>query len=468
MVQRWVSSSREQTNMNRRLFFRLLALFLCCLVLPAAERTKKTPAAKTLANSLSPERLDEMEEASRAFADRFVSILSDACDTARKNAESDTATREALRVKLHHCSSVYSIASSSNPLSQILNLVTVSTLAYIRWVKEEHAKAIFGAGAGTIEAAFTEIHADIWKVAERFLSPQELSDLRQIIIDWRKAHPEDRLIAYMRFDDFATTMGSASDQSARGFFAQVAEANRNMAATRDFAERAFFYARRAPRLFQWQAERTSEAILENPDIRQVLDDFHQTTAVLRDVGGEIRRIDERYVMITGVLAHVEAILERADQVGTTIQGALRESEVSFQGINDASTNLNEMLNTANRLYSMIRSNRLSDSPPARPPEPFDVRHYSTAAGEFARASRDMNDLLRQTEGVVASPAWTKRIEEINNTTQQEINHVSVRVIQIIVIFFALLALYSWFAHRLRNRASFSTVNSASFIGKTQD
>ena len=439
--------------MNRTLLFRLLVLSFCCGVLAAADRAKKAVPAKTLASSLSPQKLDDMEEASCAFADRFVSIFSDACDKLRKDAVSDAAAREALRLKLHHCSSVYSIATTPNPLSQILNLVTVSTLGYIRWVKEEHAKEVFGAGAAILEEAYKEIHEDVWKLAERFFSPQEISDLRQIILDWRKKHPTDRLVAYVRFDDFAAGMdGATAGQTAKGFFAQVAEANRNVVATRQFAERAFFYSKRAPRLLQWQIERTSEALLENPDIRRVLDDFHQTTAALRDVGTELRRVDERYGMITGILARVEEILERANQVGLTIQGALRESEASFQGINDASTSLNEMLNTAQNFYSTVRSNNLSDPPSTQPSEPFDVRHYSMAAIELARASRELNSLVRDTEGMVASPAWSRRLEEINNTTQQRVNHVTFRVIQILLVFFALLALHSWFAHKLRTRS----------------
>jgi hypothetical protein len=437
--------------MNRRLFFRMVVLSLCCVVLLAADRAKKPNAAKTLANSVSAERLDEMEEASRAFADRFVTILSDACDTVRKNPVSDIAARETLRLKLHDSSSVYSMATLPNPLSQLLNLITVSTLGYIRWVKEEHAKELFGTGAGRIEEAFTEIHEDIWRVAERFFSPQEISELHQIIFDWRKNHPQDRLIAYVRFDDFASsTNNGAAEQVGKGFFAQVAEANRNVAATRQFAERAFFYTKRMPRLLQWQTERTSDALLENPEVRRVLEDFHETSAALRDVGAEIRRVDQRYAMITGILGHVETILERADQVGGTIQGALRESEATFHGINDASTSLNETLTTFHSLYSAILTNKSSEPDPARPSEPFDVRHYGTAATELGRASRELNALFRETEGVVASPAWTQRIEEINKATQQRVNHVSARVIQIILLFFALLALYSWFAHKLRS------------------
>src|ERR1041385_6422943 len=109
--------------MNRTLFSRLLALFLCSVVLAAADSPKKALTAKTLAGSLTPERLDDMEEASRAFADRFVTVLAEACDTVRRDPISMSAAHEALRLKLFHCSSVYSIATTSNPPSQILNQI---------------------------------------------------------------------------------------------------------------------------------------------------------------------------------------------------------------------------------------------------------------------------------------------------------------------------------------------------------
>ena len=437
--------------MNRPPILFLLLLY-CGLVTPAADRWKKTAPPKGFALSLTPQRLDEMDDASRAFADRFVSILSDACDVARKEAVPATAAREALRLKLHDCSSVYSIATSPNPLSQLLNLTTLSTLAYVRWVKEEHAKEVFGASGTTIEAAFTEIHDDIWNVAARFFSPQELGDIRQIILDWRRKHPQDRMVAYIRFDDFASgTNAAAASQSAKGFFAQVAEANRNMVETRDFAERAFFYAKRAPRLLSWQTERTSEALLENPDVSRLLDDAHETTAALREVATEIRRVDERYGMITGILARVEGILDRADRVGHTVRGALQESEVSFRGISEASASLNETLNTVTRLYTTIGSNKTET---AKPSEPFDIRNYSAAATELARASQELNTLVRDTEGMIASAAWTRRLSEINNATQQRVNHVSWRAVQLILLFFALLAVHSIFVHRLRARSRY--------------
>jgi hypothetical protein len=438
--------------MSRVLGLHFIIFSFCCAVALGAEREKKASAAKSLTSGFAPDRLEEMGEASRAFADRFVTTLAEACDVVRKNPESRSAAREALRVKLYDSSSVYSIATLPNPMSQLLNLVTLSTLAYIRWVEEQHAKEVFGAGATNIEEAFTEIHEDVWKVASRFFSPQEISDLRQIILNWRKNHPKDQLVAYIRFDDFALTTGSTTaDQAAKGFFAQIAEANRNVTATRQFAERTFHYAKRAPRLLQWQTERTAEALLENPDIRLVMEDFHETSVALRGVATEIQRVDERYSMITGVLAQVETILERTDQVSASLQAALRQGGDSFQSVSQAGSSLSEMLNTFNVVYTTIRSNKVTEPPPERPSEPFDVGRYSAAATELARASRDINALLHETEGVIASPAWSKRIEEINSTTQQRINHVSVRAIQIILVFFALLALHSWFVHRLKIR-----------------
>src|SRR5262249_30721729 len=146
------------------------------------------------------------------------------------------------------------------------------------WVEEGRAKKIFGADRSKpVIEAFNNAHAEVWELAGRFLTPDEINETKKLIRQWRANHKDLTLLAYVRFDDFAKARAGLEQENrlVKGLFSQISEAGRTIQTATDFGERALYYTERMPRLFQWQTERTVQAVLENPDLQRSLDSLEQ-------------------------------------------------------------------------------------------------------------------------------------------------------------------------------------------------
>src|ERR1043165_3830997 len=90
----------------------MLAIILaCCECFCVRAAQNRKPAATPGGSArLTPEQVNELEMAADSFADRFVTILADACDKVIEDNPSREARRYAIFIKLHFASSAYSIA----------------------------------------------------------------------------------------------------------------------------------------------------------------------------------------------------------------------------------------------------------------------------------------------------------------------------------------------------------------------
>lgn len=138
------------------------------------EKLQAATGEDKAAIALAADRLTELDQAMYSYSDRFVTLIADATDRAVKEHPTKEAKKEALRLKLHNSSSVYSIASGSNPLGKLLDLATVATLNKIQMVDESRAKQIFGDSHQTIENAFHAVHDYIWGVQDASLNRRKL------------------------------------------------------------------------------------------------------------------------------------------------------------------------------------------------------------------------------------------------------------------------------------------------------
>jgi hypothetical protein len=132
---------------------------------------------------------------------------------------------------------------------------------------------------------------------------------------------------------------------------------------------------------------------------------------------------------------------------------MREGERTLGALRDASTNLTETLNAVGRVYSQVSSNGGASSNPAPLAEPFDLKQYTAALEKVATVMQGANQLVQSTEGMLVSKAWTDRVEDINRTTRQRVDHITRHVVLVMVLFFVLLVVYTFIAIKLKARAA---------------
>src|SRR3954467_4064271 len=93
------------------------------------------------AGKVTPAELDEL---TRAFADRYVGLLSSTCDALKKGNTDPVQRREAQELMIDCATNVYDIASNADAFTRTLDLVVVTELVAGVWVDDGRARAIRG------------------------------------------------------------------------------------------------------------------------------------------------------------------------------------------------------------------------------------------------------------------------------------------------------------------------------------
>jgi hypothetical protein len=222
----------------------------------------------------------ELDQFCMGFGERYLTLIGNACNQV-ENAVSEAELRtRAHSFKLQAASSVYDIATGSNPFAKLMDLILMAELQDLVWGREGVAAKIFGAGPATpLVGALKEGREEAWKLGDRILKPDQRAALESMIAEWRQAHPAAESVAFVRFDDFAQYRGKTVLDGVplgSGLLAPVTEASRQLAETRLLAERAMYLAKRMPLLLRWHAESLVNSTLSRPeitDIRKTADRF---------------------------------------------------------------------------------------------------------------------------------------------------------------------------------------------------
>jgi hypothetical protein len=399
----------------------------------------------------------ELDELTRAFADRYVGLLSSTCDALKKDNPDPVQRREAQELMLNCASNVYDIASNADAFTRTLDLVVVTTLVSGVWVDDGRANEVFGERGAVLVRALEHGRLEARVLVEQVLAPGQLAVLDALMLEWRRDNPDMVRMASVRFSNFAIGRGKSSTAAvlaARGWFANVGTAGRSVDEARLLTERMFYMLKRQPTLLRWEVEAAKDDIFATPETATYLADIHRLTELAErlpvDVAAERKAI-------------VAAVDERMSAVNATVanvKGALAEAEGLAASIERAGASLDAMLQSADGV--LRRYDTLSANPSTQPGRPFDVREYTEGVKELATALENMNNVLKSSDALLASPAWASRIDEVNRSADARMK-VAAEQGQVVVSAgfkqlwltiggaFALLVIYRIFASHLARR-----------------
>ncbi len=102
----------------------------------------------------------ELDELTRAFADRYVGLLYSVCDALKENNPDPAQRRAAQMLLVDNASNVYDIVSNADPFTRVLDLVVVTTLVSQEWNDDGRAMAVFGDRGQTLADALSQARAE--------------------------------------------------------------------------------------------------------------------------------------------------------------------------------------------------------------------------------------------------------------------------------------------------------------------
>ena len=393
----------------------------------------------------------ELDELTRAFADRYVGLLSSTCDALKKDNPDPVQRREAQELLLNCATNVYDIASNADAFTKMLDLVVVTTLVSQVWIDDDRAGEVFGDRAEVLVRALHHGRVEAWALAAQVLRPDQLDLLDYLIWDWRRHNPDMIRAAFVRFSNFAVGRGRSADAevlAAGGFLANVGQAGQSIDEARLLTERMFYLLKREPTLLGWMVEAMKNDILAAPEVGKVLTDLHRVT-------------DQVEQLPKHVAAERQAILAALDERLKGTDATLSNLRATLADATRTSDSLKEMLKTAGAVFTPFEAwDRWSVSLPGH--RAFDIREYSQSMKDLAVAVGKLNEVLKSTDKLVGSSEWDRRIDQVNQSADARMKMAAEqsqlvmdvlfrRVCLALGVLFALLILYRVISFLLMRR-----------------
>ena len=390
----------------------------------------------------------ELDELTRAFADRYVGLLSSACDALKKDNPDPVQRREAQELMLNAATNVYDIASNADAFTRMLDLVVVTTLVSQVWIDDDRAGEVFGDRAEVLVRTLHHGRGEAWALAAQVLRPDQLDLLDYLIWDWRRKSPDMVRASFVRFSNFAVGRGRSADAevvAAGGFFPDIGEAGQSIDEARLLAERMFYLLKRYPTLLRWQAAAMKDDLVATPEITTVLADVHRLSAQVEQLPQHVAA--ERQAL----LAAFDERIRGADGALTRVRSALADANALVNSMRRTSRTFDQTFKTADPIFARFDAwDRWSSALPGH--RAFDMREYTEGVKELAVAVGLLNNLLNSSNQMLGSPEWGRRVEQVNQSAdgrlvvaseqgQRVVNAFFWRACLVIGVFFAMLLLY---------------------------
>lgn len=317
----------------------------------------------------------ELDELTRAFADRYVGLLYSTCDALKKDNPDPVQRREVQVLMVDCATNIYDIASNADAFTRMLDLVVVTTLVSQVWIDDDRVAEVF---AGREELLIRALHhgrVEAWALAAQVLGPDQIDLLDYLLWDWRRHNPDMVRVSFVRFSNFAIGRGKSANAevlAAGGLYANVGRQGQAVDEARLLTERMFYMLKREPTLLRWQVDALKEDIFN--------------------------ALDDRMKQADATVANVRVTVSEVNGVVTSL--------------GQTSNSLDEMLKTADGLIARY------DSVDRKPSRPFDIREYTEAVKELAATVGKMNDLLKSSNELLGSSEWDRRIQQVSQSADE--------------------------------------------------
>jgi len=394
----------------------------------------------------------EVQSELMAFADRYFAATLEAAKILESASETPESRHTAAVARLAALVTVTDIAASPNPGAALLDMTVFVTLRRMVW-EDYWMPEVYGDAGVPVQNILIELEDDIWGIAAGVYTPEQLTELRGLIDNWRSKHPDARAVDFMRLTklgDSRQVQRLVDAGSPGGMLAPVKEANRELEQMRLLAERLAFMATRMQLMLSFQVEMATAKIATQPEVRQLLDDSRTFAEVSERMAETFATLavglpEERRAAIDQVLNGLSAEREQILADLTSENGDVRSTLGDIQDTFQSGRQLAEMLNEA--VINMDRMvERMLEGEPARP---FDVMDYKATVEEATKTVQEFQVALNTIERILGSTVTEEELNSIlkganrleDEVVDEIIDRTFLRGVALIIVFFIILTIY---------------------------
>lgn len=422
----------------------------CAIPIPTQavlEQGSHRPGAEaaTPEMELTVDRLAQLEDRNRAFADNYFTLMSGGCDAIEAAYQSaspeDLRRRRAAQLlRLSSLSAAYDVVTNPNPWAQSLDLYLLAALQSRILGDDGRAAALFGdAPSRELVDNLARLRQQAEEILLTVLNRPKLAQFDLIIDNWAAENPGVDFVAFVRFGDLKDTRAKsliADAPRAQGILAPVDEA-------RLFGERVFFVAKRAPMIAASMAQATVNDLLSTPEVQSSMDAIRQ-----------VSESSERLAKAAEALpAQVEAMGPEARATLVEYRSAVQESRDLVTAMRELVTELRGLAGAADSLVSRVAPAGPAEAPAAPASagalSPDPAQQVRDAASQISQAARDLTALVNATQGALDRRTWEQplgqaqaaadgRIDRAAQRLEELIQSATWKLGGLIVVFFVLL------------------------------
>ena len=424
----------------------IIRLCLAFLILPAnACSVTQTRSKDTEPHVTKPQMAqEELQAAVISYADRFIATVGQAAFNFEKELPTPEARLIASARKVYSLSAVTEIAAGPNPGAALLDLVVIATLNRIVW-EDYWRPQVFGMPATIIVDAFKKMENDAWHLASQVLAPQQLEELKDLILDWNSSNPDQHAVDYIRFSDFGD-LGKKpylkEIQKPGGLLAPIREATQAADEIRMTSERAMFLLSKMQLIAGFQVEMVYKQLVMQPEVVNVLDNmtkFRETgerfgtlfEKLPGEIAGErealVKAFDNRESKIRGIMTEVQATLDRMDGSFANLQKTTVEAQRLLTGAEKTGLVFQNLVQSVDQLATKFKSTKPKDTS-----RPFDIKDYSEMLTQLQNTVQRLSGLVNDVNQT-GSPLVAKIVDQFNDAADKRVDHIFWRLIQLFSI-----------------------------------
>jgi hypothetical protein len=385
-----------------------------------------------------PITVGDLDQLARNCSDRLVARLASACDHLKREALKEETRAKAHQLKLSVALAAYDVVTAPAGTPDVpaagqhlLDLAILTELHSIHWIEERAALETFGkSGEQRLTEAFGNSREDVWELTRLVMPPEQIDQLKILILRWRQENPNVEWISRVRLDAIAAGKeGSGFTKSVAQRFTPIESALRSVNEARLMAQQAFFYLKRMPGLLDWTAEATVSDALDAPKV-----------AVL------VQGMSETLAGIARATTTLELLLQPSSQE-PSINSTLKEVKESLiQGT--------ELIRETHDLQTVLEP--LLHKQKKEEAAGVDVAQVASQIGD---AAREATSLVRETRALAESASALENVDKLLARTSKSltksghdmINHLTVSVVEIVLLIAILTGLYKGTIHYVRKR-----------------
>ncbi len=376
------------------------------------------------------------------FADGYVGTIIEPLQRFKQAANGPEERLMAQNWQVSQATAAYTIATGPSAVVNVLDMIVLATLSRMV-VEDEWITERFGERATPVREAYRRLEAQARDLGKEAITAEQFAQLQRTINEWRAQNQHINAVAYIHFSDFAKSIGHPSPgeaSSSTGLFhllgidplSGLDPAVRELAQTREFGERAIFWAQRLPNLVDMQAQLVADQFATTPETTRVIADIDKSSQAAAAAG---RLADE----LPGVIAQErEAAIRQFMDAITVETGRTRQLISELRGTLQAGTATSNSLTTTIRAFDQLvaqfQKPAPAGGPAAAPGRPFDITEYTAAAAQIARASDQLQHLIAGIEH--GTPALAQSADRAAATLQGVIDHAYWRIVELIVLLLA--------------------------------